>query len=157
MWVACLLQAGKKEGRTCSTMTEDVLHLWDWLSQAGCTHVAIESTGGYWRPGFNLREGTLEVILTKARDAKGDKARKTDGMDAEWLADLLRHGRRKPSFIPPWPMREVRDLSRDRESLGREQTALATRSQQRIERANLKLGQVASDALGGRGKFRVRA
>jgi transposase len=157
MLVACLLKAGKKEVRTFSTMTEDLLRLLDWLTQAGCTHVAIESTGVYWRPVFNILEGSLEVILTNARDAKGYKARKTDVIDAEWLADLLRHGLLKPSFIPPLPIRELRDLTRYRESLVREQTALANRIQKLIESANVKLGQVASDALGASGKVRLRA
>ena len=157
MLVACLLKAGKKEVRTFSTMTEDLLRLLDWLTQAGCTHVAIESTGVYWRPVFNILEGSLEVILTNARDAKGYKARKTDVIDAEWLADLLRHGLLKPSFIPPLPIRELRDLTRYRESLVREQTTLANRIQKLIESANIKLGQVASDALGASGKVMLRA
>src|SRR5712691_7168922 len=91
MLVACLLKRGKKEVRTFSTMTEDLLHLLEWLSQEGCTHVAIESTGVYWRPVLNILAGTLEGILTNAREATGDKARKPDVSDAEWLADLLRH------------------------------------------------------------------
>ena len=157
MLVACLLKAGQKEVRTFSTMTVDLLHLLDWLTQSGCTHVAIESTGVYWRPVFNILEGTMEVILTNARDAKGYKARKTDVIDAEWLADLLRHGLLKPSFIPPLPIRELRDLTRYRESLVREQTALANRIQKLIESANIKLGQVASDALGASGKLMLRA
>ena len=158
MLVACLLWANsEKEIRTFSTMTDDLLRLRDWLVAARCTHVAIESTGVYWRPVFNILEGTLEVILTNARDARGYKARKTDVIDAEWLADLLRHGLLKPSFIPPLPIRELRDLTRYRESLVREQTALANRIQKLIESANIKLGQVASDALGVSGKLRLRA
>lgn len=154
---ACVLKQGKKAVRTFSTMTEDLLHLLDWLSQEGCTHGAIESTGVYGRPVFNIREGALAVSLTTARDAKGYKARKTDVIDAEWLADLLRHGLLKPSFIPPRPIRELRDLSRDRESRVREQTARANRSQKLSESANIKLGQVASEALGVRGTARRRA
>ena len=157
MLVACLLKAGRKEVRTFSTMTEDLLHLLDWLIQAGCTHVAIESTGVYWRPVFNILEGTMEVILTNARDAKGYKARKTDVIDAEWLADLLRHGLLKPSFIPPLPIRELRELTRYRESLVRERTALANRIQKLLESANLKLGQVASDVLGVSGRLMGQA
>jgi transposase len=99
----------------------------------------------------------MEGILTNARDAKGDKARKTEVIDAEWLADLLRHGLLKPSFIPPLPMREVREVTRYRESLVREQPALANRIQKLSESANLKLGQGASDALGVSGKARLRA
>ena len=157
MLVACLMKAGQKEVRTFATMTEDLLQLLDWLVQAGCTHVAIESTGVYGRPVFNILEGALDVILTNARDAKGYKARKTDVIDAEWLADLLRHGLLKPSFIPPLPIRELRDFTRYRESLVRERTALANRSQKLMESANVKLGQVASDALGASGQRMLRA
>ena len=85
MLVACLRKAGKKDVCTFSTMTEDLLRLLDWLTQEGCTHVAIESTGMYWRPVFNILEGAMDVILTNALDAKGDKARKTDVIDAEWV------------------------------------------------------------------------
>jgi transposase len=152
-----VIKGGKKEVRTFSTMTAELLCLLDWLTQAGCTHVAIESPGVYWRPVFNILEGVMEVILTNARDAKGYKARKTDVIDAEWLADLLRHGLLKPSFIPPRPIRELRELTRYRESLVREQTALANRIQKLIESANIKLGQVASDALGVSGKAMLRA
>src|SRR5438552_9657565 len=157
MLVACLLKPGKKEVRTFSTMTEDLLRLLDWLTQEGCTHVAIESTGVYWRPVFNILEGVMEVMLTNARDAKGYKARKTDVIDAEWLADLLRPCLLKPSFNPPLPIRELRELTRYRDSLVREQTALANRIQKLIESANIKLGQVASDALGVSGKLMLRA
>jgi len=155
--VACLIKDGKKQTLTFSTMTDDLLKLLDWLQQAGCTHVAIESTGVYWKPVFNILEGVMEVILTNARDAKGFKARKTDVLDAEWLADLLRHGLLKPSFIPPRHIRELRELTRYRESLIRQQTALANRIQKLAESANIKLAQVASHALGVSGKLMLRA
>ena len=155
--VACLIKDGKKQTRTFSTMTDDLLRLLDWLSNEGCTHVAIESTGVYWKPVFNILEASMEVILTNARDAKGFKARKTDVLDAEWLADLLRHGLLKPSFIPPLHIRELRELTRYRESLVRERTSLANRIQKLAESANIKLGQVASDALGVSGKLMLRA
>lgn len=155
--VACLIKEGKKQTLTFSTMTDDLLKLLDWLQQAGCTHVAIESTGVYWKPVFNILEGVMEVILTNARDAKGFKARKTDVLDAEWLADLLRHGLLKPSFIPPRHIRELRELTRYRESLIRQRTALANRIQKLAESANIKLAQVASHALGVSGKLMLRA
>jgi transposase len=160
--VACLIKNGEKETRTFSTMTDDLLNLLDWLNKQGCTHVAIESTGVYWKPIFNILEASMEVILTNARDAKGFKARKTDVLDAEWLAaewlaDLLRHGLLKPSFIPPLNIRELRELTRYRESLIRERTALSNRIQKLVESANIKLGQVASDALGVSGKLMLRA
>lgn len=155
--VACLIKDGKKQTLTFSTMTDDLLRLLDWLTSQGCTHVAIESTGVYWKPVFNILESSMEVILTNARDAKGFKARKTDVIDAEWLADLLRHGLLKPSFIPPLHIRELRALTRYRESLIRERTSLANRIQKLGERANIKLGQVASDALGVSGKLMLKA
>jgi transposase len=157
MLVACLNKEGRKETRTYSTMTDDLLRLSDWLSAEGCTHVAIESTGVYWRPVFNILEGSVVVMLVNARDAKGFKARKTDVIDAEWLADLLRHGLLKPSFIPPLHIRELRELTRYRESLVREQTALSNRIQKLIESGNIKLSQVVSDALGVSGKQMLRA
>jgi transposase len=155
--VACVITHGKKEVRAFSTMTDDLRRLLDWLTAAGCTHVAIESTGVYWRPVFNILEGALEVMLVNAREAKGYKARKTDVIDAEWLADLLRHGLLKPSFIPPRHIRELRELTRYRESLIRERTALANRIQKLVESGNIKLGQVASDALGVSGQLMLRA
>lgn len=92
MLVACLIINGRRDTRTFSTMTDDLLNLLDWLVANECTQVAIESTGVYWRPVFNILEGAVEVMLVNAREAKGLKARKTDVIDAEWLADLLRHG-----------------------------------------------------------------
>ena len=92
MLVACLIVNGGRDTRTFSTMTDDLLNLLDWLVANECTQVAIESTGVYWRPVFNILEGAVEVMLVNAREAKGLKARKTDVIDAEWLADLLRHG-----------------------------------------------------------------
>ena len=157
MLVACLIKDGKKAVRSFSTMTDELLRLLDWLTAEGCTQVAIESTGVYWRPVFNILEGSLEVMLVNARDAKGFKARKTDVIDAEWLADLLRHGLLKPSFIPPLHIRELRELTRYRESLVREQTALSNRIQKLIESGNIKLSQVVSDALGVSGKQMLRA
>lgn len=157
MLVACLDKEGRKETRTSSTMTDDLLRLLDWLVMEGCTHVAIESTGVYWRPVFNILEGSLEVMLVNARDATGFKARRADVIDAEWLADLLRHGLLKPSFIPPLHIRELRELTRYRESLVREQTALSNRIQELIESGNIKLSQVAPDALGVSGKQMLRA
>jgi transposase len=155
--VACLIQRGRKEVRTFSTMTDDLLGLLYGLSAAGCTHVANESTGVYGKPVFNILEGALEVMLVNARDAQGYKARKTDVIDAEWRADLLRHGLLKPSFIPPRPLREWRELTRYRESVVRERTSLVNQIQKLIEGANLKLAPVASDALGMSGKLMLRA
>jgi len=98
--VACLCIEGKKQIRTFSTMTEDLLQLSDWLLMAGCTQVAIESTGVYWRPVFNLLEANLEFLLVNAQHIKAVPGRKTDVRDCEWICDLLRHGLLKASFIP---------------------------------------------------------
>ncbi len=153
MLVACLISAsGEKKIRTFSTMTDDLLRLRDWLVAANCTHVAIESTGVYWKPVFNILEGALTVILINPEHAHALRGRKTDVQDAEWLADLLRHGLLKASFIPPTEIRELRELTRYRESLVREQSAVANRIQKVIESGNIKLGQVASDALGASGR-----
>jgi transposase len=153
MLVACLILAnGEKQVRTFSTMTDDLLRLRDWLVAAQCTHVAIESTGVYWKPVFNILEDALTVILINPEHARALRGRKTDVKDAEWLADLLRHGLLKASFIPPPLIRELRELTRYRESLVREQGAVANRIQKLIESGNIKLGQVASDALGASGR-----
>jgi transposase len=153
MLVACLLVAnGEKEIRTFSTMTDELLRLRDWLLAARCTHVAIESTGVYWKPVFNILEDALTVILINPEHAHALRGRKTDVKDAEWLADLLRHGLLKASFIPPLEIRELRELTRYRESLVREQSAVANRIQKLIESGNIKLAQVASDALGASGR-----
>ena len=155
--VACLIKHGKKEVRTFGTMTDDLLQLSDWLVAAGCTHVAIESTGVYWKPVFNLHEGVVKVILVNARHIKAVPGRKTDVTECEWLADLMRHGLLKASFIAPLEIRELRELTRYRQSLVRAQTAVANRAQKVIESGNIKLGQVASDALGVSGRLMLKA
>jgi transposase len=155
--VACLIKQGKKHVQTFSTMTDDLLRLSDWLGSEGCTHVAIESTGVYWKPVFNILEGALEVILVNARHIKAVPGRKTDVRDCEWLADLLRHGLLKASFIPPCEIRQIRELTRYRQTLVTEHTAVANRLQKLLESANLKLGQVASDVLGMSGRLMLQA
>ena len=158
MLVACvLLENGEKQIRSFSTMTDDLLRLRDWLLAANCTHVAIESTGIYWKPVFNILEDRLEVILINPEHARALRGRKTDVKDAEWLADLLRHGLLRASFIPPPEIRELRELTRYRESLVREQSSVANRIQKVIESGNIKLGQVASDALGASGRVMLWA
>lgn len=153
MLVACLILAdGKKEIHSFSTMTDDLLRLRDWLVAVQCTHVAIESTGVYWKPVFNILEDAVTVILINPDHARALRGRKTDVKDAEWLADLLRHGLLKASFIPPLEIRELRELTRYRQSVVQEQSAVANRIQKVIESANIKLGQVASDALGASGR-----
>ncbi len=155
--VACLIRDGRKQIRTFSTMTDDLLALLDWLTAEGCTHVAIESTGVYWKPVFNILEGSMQVLLVNAREVKAVPGRKTDVRDCEWLADLLRHGLLRASFIPPAHIRGLRELTRHRQSLVRELAAVANRVQKLIESANIKLAQVASDALGSSGRAMLRA
>jgi transposase len=155
--VACLIKQGKKEVRTFSTMTDDLLRLLDWLVNEGCSHAAIESTGVYWKPVFNILEESIEVLLVNARHYKAIPGRKTDVKDCEWLADLLRHGLLKASFIPPSEIRELRELTRYRQQLVKELAMLANRIQKLIESANIKLGQVATDVLGVSGRLMLRA
>jgi transposase len=151
--VACLVTPGKggqpaKEIRTFGTMTADLLTLGDWLAAAGCTHVAMESTGVYWQPIYNLLEDSFELLLANARHIKAVPGRKTDVKDCEWIADLLRHGLLKPSFVPDRAQRELRELTRYRTSLVRERTAEVNRLQKTLEGANIKLASVASDIMG---------
>jgi transposase len=155
--LACLIKQGKKEVRTFSTMTDDLLRLLDWLVNEGCSHAAIESTGVYWKPVFSILEDSIEVPLVNARHYKGIPGRKTDVKDCEWLGDLLRHGLLKPSFIPPIEIRELRELTRYRQSLVKELATIANRVQKLIESANIKLGQVATDVLGVSGRLMLRA
>jgi transposase len=157
MVVACLLVANSggalsKEVRTFGTMTQDLLCLADWLTAAGCTHVAMESTGVYWKPVYNLLEGSLEVLVVNARHIKAVPGRKTAVKDCEWIADLLRHGLLQPSFIPDRPQRELRELTRYRTSLIQERTAEVNRLQKVLEGANIKLAAVATDIMGTSGR-----
>jgi transposase len=158
MLVACLILAqGEKEIRTFSTMTDDLLRLRDWLVGVGCTHIAIESTGVYWKPVFNILEDKLQVMLVNPEHVAALRGRKTDVKDAARLADLLRHDLLQPSFIPPPEIRELRELTRYRDGLVREQSSVANRIQKVMESGNIKLGQVASDALGASGRAMLRA
>src|ERR1700730_1527844 len=106
-----------RERRTFSTMTPDLRRMRDWLKEQGVTHVAMESTGSFWKPIYNILEGQLEVLVVNAQHVKAVPGRKTDIKDAEWIADLLQHGLLRPSFIPPAFQRELRDLTRYRTSL----------------------------------------
>lgn len=134
--------------RTFTTMTRDLLACRDWLVSEGCTHAVVESTGVYWKPVFNILEDSMEVILANARDVKNVPGRKTDVKDCEWLAQLLRHGLVKGSFIPPKPIRELRDLTRYREKLTQKRSSEINRLQQFLEDANIKLSSVATDING---------
>jgi transposase len=121
----------------------------DWPRESGVTHVAMESTGVYWRPVWNILEGQFEILLVNAQHINAVPGRKTDQKDTEWIADLLQHGLLKGSFVPPTPLRELRDLTRYRVSLAQECNRIANRVQKGLEDANIKL---ASDALGAPGR-----
>jgi len=159
--VACvIIRAGVQPGkeiRTFSTMTRDLMVLHDWLQASGVTHVAMESTGVYWKPIFNLLEGNFEVLLVNAAHMKAVPGHKTDVKDAEWIADLLSHGLLKASFIPPQDIRDLRDLTRYRKSLTDERVREANRLQKLLETANIKLSSVATDVMGVSGRAMMEA
>jgi transposase len=138
----------RREVRTFGTMTEDLLGLGDWLTVCEVTHVAMESTGDYWKPVFNILEHNFEVVLCNTRHLKVVPGRKTDVKDAEWLADCLRHGLVRPSFIPPLPQRDLRDLTRFRTTFVRERATLVNRLHKLLEGMNIKLTSVATDVTG---------
>lgn len=146
---ACIMGNGiKKEIRTYSTMTNDLLRLKGWLQEEGITHVAMESTGVYWKPLFNILEDSFEVILVNARHVKNVPGRKTDVKDCEWLCKLLRAGLVRGSFVPPGDIRELRDLTRYRKKLVQGIGAEKNRIQKVLEDANIKLSSVVSDTSG---------
>jgi transposase len=160
--VACLRccdRPGKacEEVRTFLAMTRDLLALSDWLAEHGVTHVAMESTGVYWKPVFNLLEGRFTVILVNAEHIKQVPGRKTDVKDCQWIAQLLQHGLLKASFVPPEPIRQLRDLTRQRTQLIGERSAAASRIQKVLEDANIKLAGVATDVLGASGRDMLEA
>ncbi len=147
----------KVEVREFSTFTADLEAMKEWLLQAGCTHVVMESTGPYWKPVFNVLEGNLAVCLANAEDVKGRKGHKTDRIDAQWLAHLLRHDMIRASFVPPRPIRELRDLTRRRKQLLSDATSERNRVQKTLEDANVKLGSVLSDVFGVSGQHMLEA
>ena len=158
--VACLLTlvGGKlqKDIRTFSTTTNALLALLDWLTGAGCTHVAMESTGVYWKPVYNILEGHLELLVVNAQHLKAVPGRKTDVKDAEWIAELLQHGLLKASFVPPKFVRELRDLTRTRTSIVGDRAQAVNRLQKILEDANIKLASVATDITGRSGRAMLR-
>src|SRR5437763_15092 len=162
--VACVLLTRpdgtvQRQVRTFATMTADLLALSDWLRGWGVTHVALESTGVYWQPVFNIleEEEGRTLLLVNAQHIKTVPGRKTDVRDSEWLADLLRHGLLRASFIPPAPIRDLRELTRYRKTLVQEHSAEVNRLHKVLESANLKLGAVATDILGASGRDMLAA
>lgn len=160
--VACLLtvlRSGKvrKQMRTFGTTTRELLSLRQWLLSAGCTHVAMESTGVYWKPVYAILEGALDIVVANAQHVKKVPGRKTDVKGAEWLADLLCHGLLRSSFVPPRPIRELRDLTRYRRKLVESQSAERNRLLKLLETANIKLASVACDVFGVSGQLMLQA
>ena len=160
--VVCVVRSdaggrAKKEIKTFGTMTKNLWALATWLAQEGVTHVAMESTGVFWKPIFNILEAQFEILLVNARHIKNVPGRKTDVKDCEWIADLLRHGLLKASFVPDRPQRELRDLTRHRVQLTGEHTRTSNRIQKILEDANIKLASVASDVLGTSGRQMIQA
>ena len=160
--VACLLMPGAAEGkqtqiRTFGTTTRELLGLRDWLLEQGCTHVAMESTGVYWKPVYAILEGSFELVVANAQHVKKVPGRKTDVKDAEWLAELVCHGLLRASFVPPPPIRELRDLTRYRRKLVESRTAERNRLLKLLETANIKLASVATDVFGVSGRRMLNA
>ena len=161
--VACLLVVRKegkvqKQLRIFGTTTRELLSLRQWLVSEGCTHVAMESTGVYWKPIYAVLEGgELEIIVANAQQVKKVPGRKTDVKDAEWIAELLCHGLLRSSFIPPAPIRQLRDLTRYRRKLVEARSAERNRLLKLLEAANIKLASVATDVFGVSGRRMLEA
>jgi transposase len=154
--VACVLCAtgsqSPKAVRTFGTTSAQILALGDWLAEHQVSHVAMESTGVYWKPIWNLLEERFALLLVNAAHVKAVPGRKTDVRDAEWLADLLQHGLLRPSFVPPRPQQALRDLTRHRGQLVGARSAEVNRLHKTLEGANLKLGSVVTDVMGVSGR-----
>lgn len=145
----------RKQTRTFATMTADLLELADWLAAEGVAHAAMESTGVYWMPVWHVLEGRFDLTLVNARHMRQVPGRKTDVKDAEWIAQLLQHGLLSRSFVPPPPVRELRDLTRQRAQLVADKAAVANRIHKTLESANIKLAGVATDILGVSGRAMI--
>jgi transposase len=151
------MKESKKQIRRFGTMTRDLLELSLWLQQLGGTHVAMESTGVYWKPAWNLLAGQFELLLVNAQHIKQVPGRKTDIRDCEWIADLLQHGLLRGSYVPEQEQRDLRDLTRYRVRLNEDKVRLANRIQKTLEDANIKLASVATDVLGASGRTMLQA
>jgi transposase len=160
--VACRVISGARgqvehEVRSFETTTPAIQALGDWLAEGEVTHVAMEATGVYWKALYNLLEDRFELILANAQHIKGVPGRKTDVKDSEWIAELLRHGLIRGSFVPNRGQRELRELTRYRTSLAQERATTANRIQKLLEGANIKLASVATDILGASGRAMLEA
>jgi len=155
--VRCVSQPEHREVRSFGTTTRELFELGDWLESHGCTHVAMEATGVYWRPVWHILEERFELTLANAQHIRNVPGRKTDVNDAMWIADLLAHGLIRASFVPPTPIQELRDLTRTRKQLVREIAQHTLRIQKILEDANIKLASVLSDVLGKSGRAMLEA
>lgn len=147
----------QKQIRRFGTTTSELLRLRDWLGEHGVSHVAMESTGVYWRPVWTVLEGGLELMLVNPQQVKALPGRKSDVQDCEWLADLLQHGLIRGSFVPPTDIQDLRDLTRYRAELTQAQNRVGNRIQKVLEQANIKLSSVASDTMGVSGRQMIEA
>ena len=160
--VACVMHsvagsAAAKQTRTFGTMLNELEELRDWLRKEGCTHVAMEATGVYWKPVHNVLEEHFTVLIANAEHIQAVPGRKTDVKDAEWIATLLRHGLVAASFIPDRAQRELRELTRFRTSLIRDRARMVLRLQKTLEGANIKLAAVLTDVVGASGQRILQA
>jgi transposase len=155
--VACVITPERRETRTFSTMTRDLLKLREWLTECKVSHVAMESTGVLWKPVYNLLEEDFTVLVVNAYHMKAVPGRKTDVKDAEWIADLLRHGLVRGSFIPDRAQRELRELTRYRRGLIQQRADVLNRIQKVLEGGNIKLSSVATDVVGVSGRAMLEA
>lgn len=147
----------RQQTRTYGTMTQQLLELGDWLEAEGVTHLAMESTGVYWKPIWNLLEERFTILLVNAQHIKHVPGRKTDVKDSEWIAQLLQCGLLRGSLVPPPPQRELRELTRQRRQMVHAKASVANRIQKVLEDANIKLGSVATDVLGVSGRDMLQA
>ena len=160
--VACLLHVMRegrveKQLRSFGTTTRELVSMREWLLSGDCTHVAMESTGVYCKPVYAILEGAFQIVVANAQQVKKVPGRKTDVKDAEWIADLLCHGLLRSSFVPPKPIRELRDLTRYRRKLVESQAAERNRLLKLLESANIKLASVATDVFGVSGRLMLKA
>jgi transposase len=150
-------QPQRRDVRTFGTTTSELFALADWLASNGCTHVAMEATGIYWRPIWHVLEGRFELVLANAQHIRNVPGRKTDVNDAAWIADLLAHGLIRSSFVPPSRIQELRDLTRTRKQLVREIAQHTLRIQKTLEDANIKVASVLSNVIGTSGRAMLGA
>jgi transposase len=155
--VRCVTKPEAREVRTFGTTTRELFALADWLESYGCTHVAMEATGVYWKPVWHILDGRFELVLANAQHIRNVPGRKTDVNDAMWIADLLAHGLIRSSFVPPAQIQELRDLTRTRKQLVREVSQHTLRIQKTLEDANIKVASVLSSVLGTSGRAMLNA